>query len=202
MKRDDPPPLVTAVAEITSCLAEQNIPYAIIGGLAVQYWGEPRATRDIDITVLVPTASLDAFLQQLISRFSPRVENAIAFARCSRMLLLQTESGIPIDISLGIPGYEEEVMKRAINVEWPTGDTVRIISCEDLIIHKCVAGRPRDLEDVSGILQRQGKKVDIEYIRRWLRVFAKLAPELDVIGRFEAVLASSLQTRSNLPPPG
>ncbi len=139
---------------------------------------------------MVPMESVDTFLQQAALRFQTRLPDAVDFARRSRVLLLQAGNGVPVDVSLGIPGYEEEVMGRAVTVEWPGGKTVRIIGCEDLIIHKCVAGRPRDLEDVRGILQRQQGRVDIPYIRRWLQEFAALVPEHDVAGHFEEALAS------------
>lgn len=182
-----PSPL-EAAREVVSFLEATGTPYVIIGGLAVQHWGDPRTTRDVDITVMVSADAADKFLEKATQQFQPRMEEAIDFARRSRVLLLRAGNGIPIDLSLGIPGYEEEVMRRATTITWPDGNPIRLIGCEDLIIHKCVAGRPRDLEDVRGILQRQRSKVDIEYIRRWLGEFAALVPERDVIGAFENAL--------------
>lgn len=43
-----------------------------------------------------------------------------------------------------------------------------MISAEDLIIHKCVAGRARDIEDVEGVLIRQHEHLDLHWIRSWL----------------------------------
>lgn len=42
---------------------------------------------------------------------------------------------------------------------------------EDLIIHKMVAGRPRDLEDVQSVLHRN-PDVDVPYVQHWLRAFS------------------------------
>lgn len=162
----------------------------IIGGLAVQHWGEPRATRDVDVTVMVSAESVDTFLEEATHRFRPRIADAVDFARRSRVLLLQSSEGVPIDLSLGVPGYEEEVMRRAVTVTWPNGKSVRLVGCEDLIIHKCVAGRARDLEDVRSILRRQQGRVDLEYIRLWLKEFAELVPEHDVLRVFEDALSS------------
>ena len=32
-------------------LVERRWPFCFIGGVALQHWGEPRATRDLDLTV-------------------------------------------------------------------------------------------------------------------------------------------------------
>jgi len=39
-----------------------------------------------------------------------------------------------------------------------------------LVIHKMVAGRPRDLKDIRGILLKN-PRIDLPYIERWLRDF-------------------------------
>ncbi len=43
-------------------------------------------------------------------------------------------------------------------------------SPEDLIIHKVVAGRPRDLEDVR-VVQLKNPELDRAYIEKWLKDF-------------------------------
>ena len=54
------------------------------------------------------------------------------------------------------------------------GRQLMVISAEDLVIHKLVAGRPRDREDVQAILRRQGSKLDMGVVERWLGVFGVL----------------------------
>ena len=179
--------LDTAV-EIASFLDELEIPYAVIGGLAVQYWGEPRTTMDVDIVVLVSPDRTEAFLKAAVRRFKPRLQDAVSFAQTNRMLLLSDADGAPVDISLGIPGYEEEVLRRAVTVTLPDNRVVRLISPEDLIVHKCIAGRPRDKEDVERVLVRQRLSVDTGYIRQWLGEFADLMEDHDVISIFESAL--------------
>ncbi|MEP9411414.1 MAG: nucleotidyl transferase AbiEii/AbiGii toxin family protein [Candidatus Brocadia sp.] len=39
--------------EIHEFLTREGIPYVLIGGIALQWWGEPRFTRDVDIAILV-----------------------------------------------------------------------------------------------------------------------------------------------------
>ena len=94
------------------------IRYAVIGGMAVQWWGEPRMTKDVDLTVVAPLDQPSSvFVQQVLDRFPARIENALEFARRSRVILITASNGCPVDISMGLPGYEDEVMRRAVEFE-------------------------------------------------------------------------------------
>ncbi len=166
--------LLEAAAEIVALLESQDVPYVIVGGLAVQYWGEPRTTRDVDVTILVTPERFEVIANEILQRFRPRMSDALSFAQRHRILLVSSSQGFPIDISLGIPGYEEEVMRRAARVSFKGMPEMRLICAEDLIVHKCVAGRARDREDVERILIRQQLVVDVDYIRRWLQDFVPL----------------------------
>ncbi|HEY8485847.1 MAG TPA: nucleotidyltransferase [Limnochordales bacterium] len=181
---DVPGSPVQAAAEVGRFLDGLGVAYVVIGGLAVQYWGEPRATQDVDVTVLVPGGGEKEFLQRCLQHFRPRIAGALEFALQHRVLLVYASNGCPVDIALGLTGYESMLPRRARTVSFG-GYPVRLIGVEDLIIHKCVAGRPRDLEDVRSILARQSK-VDLRYIRRWLDEFQQAVPERDPRGRFEA----------------
>jgi predicted nucleotidyltransferase len=180
--------LLQAIDAVSSFLKEQKVPYVVMGGLAVQYWAEPRATRDVDVMVMVPADRLVVFLQAAVVRFTPRLPDALGFARRYRVLLLSAEDGTPIDISFGIAGYEEQVVQRAASVFFGTVGPVALISAEDLIVHKCVAGRARDIEDVERIMVRQRLSLDLRYIRRWLRDFAPLVDGHDVLQVFGTAL--------------
>ena len=102
--------------------------------------------------------------------------------------MIYSRDGIPIDMSFGIPGYEEEVLRRTIRYAPRKGLIINLIGAEDLIVHKCVAGRARDLEDVENILIHRRMKLDVKYIRKWLGDFAPLIDEHDVLGYFEMAL--------------
>ncbi len=47
---------------------------------------------------------------------------------------------------------------------------MRFARVEDLVIHKLVAGQPRDLEDIRSILARK-PNLDEAYLKRWLPMF-------------------------------
>jgi len=106
-------PLLEAAWELHQFLTDHGIPYAIIGGLAVQYWGQPRLTVDVDLTVAAPLEDITGFVQMIVERFGSRVADPVSFAHRTRMILVRASNGCDVDISLSLPGYEDEVMSQA-----------------------------------------------------------------------------------------
>lgn len=176
---------LNAILEVHRFFTKEKIPYVLIGGIALQHWGEPRFTRDVDITILVNFGEEEVVIRKILSRFPSRISDALEFALKNRICLVQSKKGYEIDISLGIPGYEEELMNRAVEYKLIKGHFVRICSAEDLIIHKSIAGRPQDLTDIESIIIRQGDKLDTEYIQKWLKDFSALLETNEPLKRFE-----------------
>ena len=174
-----------AAWELHQFLTSLGIPYAIIGGIAVQVWGEPRLTQDVDLTIAAPLDEPERVIRALVERFRSRHPDPLEFARRARVVLIHASNGCPVDISLALPGYEDEVMRRTVNYEIEPGKAVRLCSAEDLIIHKVVAGRPQDVADIEGVVYRQQDALDVSYIRLWLREFAALLEQPERIELFE-----------------
>lgn len=178
-------PQFRAIWEVHQFFTSENIPYVLIGGIALQWWGEPRFTRDVDVTILINLGNEETVIKKILSFFPPRIPNALAFALKNRICLVKSKENYEIDISLGIPGYEEEVIKRAVGCKIDKNRIVRICSAEDLIIHKAVAGRPQDISDIESIIIRQGKTLDSKYIRKWLKEFSDALEMSEILERFE-----------------
>jgi hypothetical protein len=62
------------------------VPACLIGGLAVQRWGEPRATQDVDLTLLAPLGEEKRSIDLLLRRYKGRDANAREFALARRVL--------------------------------------------------------------------------------------------------------------------
>ncbi len=180
-------PLYEAAWEIHQFLTRHKIPYAIIGGFAVQQWGIPRFTVDVDAEILAPLEEGSAsFVRLVLSEFSSRDEiDPFVRAKRDRVVLISASNGRGIDISFGVPEYQDEFLQRAVNYKLARGKVVRVCSAEDLIIHKCVAGRPKDVRDVEGVIARRGESLDVTYIRKWVRVFDEYHPEPHAAEDFE-----------------
>lgn len=173
---------------LAQALDEAQIPYMLIGGQAVLLYGEPRLTRDVDITVGLPPREVERVME-VIHRVDLRllVQNPRDFVQKTWVLpTLDEETGLRVDFIFSWTPYEQEALGRAREVKIK-GYPVRFASPEDVIIHKVIAGRPRDLEDVRTILRKQ--TLDLAYIRKWLHRFST-SLGTDFFGRFEEVLQS------------
>jgi hypothetical protein len=163
--------LESLLAKISFALERHGITYMVVGGQAVLIHGEPRLTRDVDITLGTGPEQVGVMLDILAS-FGWRVlvDDPVDFVRKTMVLpCVEPESGLRIDFIFSFTPYEREALKRAIRVNLD-GTDIRFASVEDLIIHKVFAGRPRDLEDVRGILLKN-KNLDLAYLRHWLKDF-------------------------------
>ena len=66
--------------------------FCFIGGLAVQHWGEPRLTRDIDVSLLVGFGGEECYV--LLTSYPPRMAEAREFALARRVLRLTSPGGM------------------------------------------------------------------------------------------------------------
>lgn len=159
--------------------------YAFIGGLAVLRWGEPRETVDVDVTLLTGFGDEDTYVAELLARFEPRIDDAAAFARVNRVLLLRAASGVGLDIALGGLPFEAAVVERASPFTFPPAVALRTCSAEDLIVLKAFADRPKDWVDIDGIIIRQATRLDWDYVRRQLAPLAELKEAPEILSRLE-----------------
>ncbi len=162
-------------AWVHSELSDLGLQHAFIGGIALQAWGESRVTRDVDVSVLTGFDDEEQKVGTILSRIPARSESALEQALKYRVLLCQSPNGIGIDIGLAAFPFEEDVLARSTVIELTDGVVLPLASAEDMITMKVFAGRPRDWEDVRGIIVRQGKRID------WTIVESTLPELLELI---------------------
>jgi hypothetical protein len=172
--------LFLAAAELDTLLVKQGWRYCFIGGIALQRWGQPRLTNDVDVTLLTGFGNEAAYVDVLLKQYRARIPNGRDFALEHRTLLLQSQDGIPIDVALGGIEFEERVVSRATRYEFLPGVSLLTCSAEDLLVLKAFADRPRDWGDVETIITRQQTQLDWRYILEQLEPLchAKGAPEI------------------------
>ncbi len=159
-------PLLPALRALCELLKKSRKQGMIIGGVASSLLGQARLTIDIDATVMIDDEDVDRFLTQASTEgLSPRVRHSAEFMRRSAMLLLKHDAtGIPIDINQGRIPFESLAVARA-KIKRRGGISIPVPTPEDLIVMKAIAHRPKDLEDIRGIVESQ-PKLDIAYIQR------------------------------------
>jgi len=185
---ETPMDLLPVLSALSQWFQNEQIPYALIGGIAVGFAAQPRLTEDIDALIWLDLDQVPDFLDSGRSHgFVPRIEHPVEFARKSRVLLLRhQQTNIGIDLSCGILPFERELLDRATEVK-AGGINLRIATSEDLIILKAVAHRQRDLIDIDNLLT-VNSDVNFDRIRYWVAQFAEVLETPELVSDLEKLL--------------
>jgi hypothetical protein len=181
-------PILEAALEVQSFCRGHAWRFCIIGAIAVQRWGEPRLTQDVDVTVLSGFGSEAEFVDALLSGYRGRLPDARAFALRHRVVLLESASAVPIDVALGGIPFEERVVDRASTFDVGGSEPLLACSAEDLVVLKAFAGRDKDWIDVEGIVTRQGGRLDVALVLRELAPLLELKDDTRALLRLQAIL--------------
>jgi hypothetical protein len=139
---------------ILEVLANQDVDFVLIGGLAAATRGSPFLTQDVDITPDVSRdnlSRLSAALKELQARIRAEgVEGGLPFDHDAEPLAANGVSNLTtpygdLDISLkpsGTDGYPD--LARGATTTSAFGVTLRIASLEDIVRSKQAADRDKD----------------------------------------------------------
>jgi len=173
------PPLREAV----TFLEAHGYRYAVIGGIAVTTWGIVRATRDVDLKVLVPDLDYAAARAAIRAAFP---EPGHPHAPENPLIVSANIEGVIVDFLLALPGYEGQIITRAVRRNLGNLQ-VWVCAPEDLVIQKAVAGRAKDWQDIEGVLIEQHGRLDVEYLEDWLSQFAELLEQPEILSQYRAI---------------
>lgn len=172
---------------IEQALGAAGIPHAFGGANALAYYATPRATVDIDVNVFVPTERAGEVLAVLgslgVAVGDPEIAKAIARDGQARLFWERT----PIDLFFAYDPLHESSLARRRRVEFG-GDTLHVLSAEDLILYKLIFDREKDWRDVAEIVYAANESLDFDYVRGWLARIAELGDPRPA--RFEKLVAS------------
>jgi Nucleotidyl transferase AbiEii toxin, Type IV TA system len=156
----------------------------VIGGQAVIEHGEPRFTADVDLTLCLPPYELRRLLP-VLSRLGLRPKPPDPQDHVDRTHVLPSfspDSRLRVDMSFTDSEYETQAIQHGVDIEIE-GVPVRFTSAEDLVIHKLIAWRGVDQQDVRGVLLKN-PDIDADYILHWARLFEEVL-DLPIVERFE-----------------
>lgn len=181
--------VLAAAAEVEAFCRARGWQFCFIGGVAVQRWGMPRFTQDVDITLLAGLNPSEAIIDAVLRRFTGRVANARKLALERRVLLARTADGTDLDFALGALAFEEQTVERASL--WRVDPNLSLTTCsaEDLIVHKAFAARARDWGDIESILSRQYGRLNLDIVRRSLASLLELKEDPASMSRLEDLIA-------------
>lgn len=163
-------PLQVTLSDIVGLLRKEGISFALIGGQAASLRGEPRTTADVDLVLAIDVEQALGLLDRLEStNFEPLFSDMSAVVQQAFLMPLRhTQTGIKVDLAIGLSGFERQTIERA-DVMMLAGCQVPVATAEDLIIMKSLAGRPRDEQDLQGIAIAQGNLLDWSYCEQTAR---------------------------------
>lgn len=144
--------LLDEFSQLISALNENEIEYAVCGGLALTIHGFPRATFDIDILIKAESlekayeiaAEIGYDIRGLDISFK---ERAVEIRRVSK--IDNDGEVLPLDFLL-VTQQLEDVWQTREKLNWQNQD-LWIVSTEGLIKMKELAGRAKDLIDIDRI---------------------------------------------------
>lgn len=184
--------LVREVAlKLVDLLERHDTPYTLMGGLVVPIWGIPRATYDIDVALSLDDAALPDFLSRARDvgfTIEPPYDRGYRDTLRDMQLLhmewwTENSRRIEVDVFLVSTPYQRVAFQRRRRVKIDDR-SAWVLDPADLILHKLVAARPKDLADIQNVLAVQGIP-DEPYLREWahrLGVEAALAEALARLG--------------------
>ncbi|HAK95088.1 MAG TPA: hypothetical protein DCM87_08830 [Planctomycetes bacterium] len=168
-------PVLATFHWMLDALESAGVPYMVMGGWAVQAWGRPRPTFDVDFTLSLSEDEFDGLLKQLDEK-GALVDHAFlkgfrdTLAGFSKVHISRFEFPDPIRVDLFLvrTEYQRTAFSRRRQVAM-FGRTVWVMAPEDLILHKLMAGRHKDLAAVEEIvdLHRNTGVLDGDYLRHW-----------------------------------
>lgn len=156
----------------------------LFGARAVGIHGAPRTTKDVDVTVLLGDRSTDELIVALKQAGFDLLHDDNVFIATTRVIPSRHRATrMKTDVVLGGPGLEQHFAEQALRVQ-ASGIEIPLIRLEHLIVLKCLAARPQDIEDLRRLLRRR-PDVDLEEVRRLISMLesdlgdATIMPNLD-----------------------
>jgi hypothetical protein len=148
--------------ELLSAFNAGQVRYLIVGGYAVSFHAQPRATKDLDILIGADAENSKAVYAAL-AKFGAPIEGLSAkdFAEPDNFFRMGTPP-VMVDIMPKITGVEfEEAWSRRVDVQIDDDLSVPFISRQDLLTAKLAAGRAQDLIDVDALRESsQSEEID------------------------------------------
>ncbi len=155
---------------IVGILDEVSIPYAIGGSFAASFFGEPRATADLDVAIVADAVAGEALLARLgVEFYVPEASARAAIRSHESFNAIPTDSAMKVDLfPLGQGLLDRRQIERRVGRTLPSGRVVWVTSPEDVVLRKLdwyqQGGQRSDRQwnDVVGVLRVTSERMDLD----------------------------------------
>lgn len=180
--------LVEKVVALGRVLTKARIPHAFGGALAFAYYGEPRATVDIDLNLFVDAASYPQAMQALEPIGVSPVADPDALVRDGQVRLWWGRT--PVDLFFSYDPLHDAMRDDSRMVPFST-TSIPILGPEHLIVAKVAFNRAKDWIDIEQILVAV-PALDLSEVHRWVeRLVGPEEPRLVHLLELEALLLAT-----------
>lgn len=163
------PSLAEKVVRIEAALRRARIPHAFGGAIALAYYATPRATIDIDVNVFVASERADEVLTAL-QRLGAEAPSESEWVRLRRDGQARIRWGsTPIDLFFSYDAFHDACMERRRAYPFGRGETIHVLSAEDLVVFKAIFDREKDWRDVAELAFAMEGELEVEWVLDWLR---------------------------------
>ena len=165
------PEELEVLKEVVLKLNAAEIPYMVSGSVAMNFYAQPRMTRDIDVVMFLKVNEVERFISLFREGFYIE-EDTIKeeVLRCGMFNLIHDKYIVKVDFIIKKEGvFDDAAFERRRQIEIDD-ITMWIISPEDLVLFKLKWAKDSEsemqLRDFHNIIE-MCKNLDIEYVKRW-----------------------------------
>jgi hypothetical protein len=182
------PAVADALLGIASAMRIAGTRWYLFGAQAAIMWGSPRLSADVDVTVELSRDTIPTLIDAMRDHGFDLVFSDREFVDRTRVLpFIHRSSRMPVDVVIAGPGLEEDFLNRAVGVAL-RGESIPVISPDDLLVTKILAGRPKDMEDVRAVILARRDEIDLVRVRSLLRLLEEALGQSDLLPALDNAL--------------
>jgi len=149
--------LLTVLVQAGAALRQADVPFCLVGGLAVAILAKPRATEDVDIALAAREQDiarlgplLRAHLQVVQDTTVIRLSNVTIWRVLVKPDMNEPETMVVLDFLLADRPEIARAIRRALPIK-VGADEIPVARIDDLMALKKLSGRPQDLLDLDSL---------------------------------------------------
>lgn len=162
--------VLAALQALLQALSKLKTSYALAGGLALAVWKYPRFTKDVDVVVALGPMSKEELVDSLQEDgFFLKQRGLRRIGDFEIVQLIYDPPGalveVQVDLLVATNTYQQRALERRQRVSFPDIRLdVDVLSCEDVILYKLMAGRIIDRADAANLLRINRDLLDVGYL--------------------------------------